>query len=175
MIRALFPATFDPIHNGHIDIALRATQLFDEVVVGVYEMPIKTLLLSTEERVRLVKQAFGEEPKISVTTYHQLTVDFCREIGAQVIVRGLRVFSDFEYEFRMALANAELAPEVETVALITSKEHSFISSTTVREVASLGGDVSSMVPDFVKKALAKRFSEMKDNGEEDYIANPHRD
>lgn len=175
MIRALFPATFDPIHNGHIDIALRATELFDEVVVAVYELPMKAILLSTEDRVKLVKQAFKRQPKITVTTYHELTVDYCQKIGAQVIVRGLRVFSDFEYEFRMALANRQLAPNVETVALITSKEHSFISSSTVREVASLGGDVGGMVPAFVKKALTKRFSEMKANGEEDFPVLPLRD
>lgn len=175
MIRALFPATFDPIHNGHIDIALRAVQLFDEVVVAVYEMPQKSLLFSTEQRLALVEKAFENEKKIKVTTYHELTVDYAREIQAQVVVRGLRVFSDFEYEFRMALANRQLAPDIETIALITSKEHSFLSSTTVREVASLNGDVSSMVPDYVKKALSARFEEMKKNGEGDYIAKPLRD
>lgn len=175
MIRALFPATFDPIHNGHIDIALRASKLFDEVVVSVYEMPQKNLLLSTETRVDLVKETFKNEKKIRVTTYHGLTVDYCREIEAQVIVRGLRVFSDFEYEFRMALANRQLAPDLETVSFITSKEHSFLSSTTVREVASLGGDVTTMVPPHVKKALAARFAEMQKNGEPGYTATPLRD
>lgn len=175
MIRALFPATFDPIHNGHIDIVRRAVKLFDEVVVSVYEMPQKSILLSTGDRVKLVEEAFADQKKIKVTTYNSLTVDYCREVGAQVIVRGLRVFSDFEYEFRMALANRQLAPDIETIALITSKEHSFLSSTTVREVASLGGDVSSMVPDFVKTALTRRFAEMKENGEGDYIATPLRD
>lgn len=171
----MFPATFDPIHNGHIDIALRATELFDEVVVAVYELPMKSLLLSTDDRVNLVKQAFKGNSKITVSTYHELTVDFCKRIEAQVIVRGLRVFSDFELEFRMALANRQLAPDIETIALITSKEHSFISSTTVREVASLGGDVGGMVPDYVKKALSQRFKEMKENGEEDFPINPLRD
>jgi pantetheine-phosphate adenylyltransferase len=175
MIRALFPATFDPIHNGHIDIALRAVKLFDEIVIAVYEMPQKSLLLSTETRVALVEETFKHEPKVKVTTYHGLTVDYCREIDAQVIVRGLRVFSDFEYEFRMALANRQLAPDLETIALITSKEHSFLSSTTVREVASLGGDVSTMVPPHVKKALHARFAEMKTNGEAGYVAQPLRD
>jgi pantetheine-phosphate adenylyltransferase len=175
MIRALFPATFDPIHNGHIDIALRATKLFDEIVVAVYEMPQKNLLLPTETRVALVKETFKAEKKVKVTTYSGLTVDYCREVGAQVVVRGLRVFSDFEYEFRMALANRQLAPDLETVSLITSKEHSFLSSTTVREVASLGGDVGSMVPPHVKAALAARFDEMAANGEPKYPATPLRD
>lgn len=175
MIRALFPATFDPIHNGHIDIALRATKLFDEIVVAVYEMPQKNLLLSTETRVALVEETFKDEKKVKVTTYAGLTVDYAHEIDAQVVVRGLRVFSDFEYEFRMALANRQLAPDLETVSLITSKEHSFLSSTTVREVASLGGDVSSMVPPHVKAALTARFEEMAANGEPKYPATPLRD
>jgi len=172
MIRALFPATFDPIHNGHIDIAMRATQLFDEVIVAVYNRPLKSLLFSPEERQALVEEAFKGTPKIKVMTYDGLTVDFCKEVKAQVIVRGLRVFSDFEYEFRMALANKQLAPEVETVALITSKEHTFLSSTTVREIASLNGDVSSMVPPHVEAALKARF---KDLGHSDFATNALRD
>ena len=162
MIRALFPATFDPIHNGHIDIILRASKLFDELVVAVYERPLKTLLLPPEDRLALVEETFKGEDKLKVIGYSGLTADFCKEIEAQVIVRGIRVFSDFESEFRMALANHELAPEIETIAFITSKEHTFLSSTTVREIASLGGDISSMVPKQVEKALVKRFSEMDD-------------
>ncbi|MEN8241823.1 MAG: pantetheine-phosphate adenylyltransferase [Chloroflexota bacterium] len=173
MIRALFPATFDPIHNGHIDIANRSTKLFDEVVVAVYERPLKSLLFLPEERMALVKETFKATPKIKVVGYAGLTVDFAKEIDAQVIVRGLRVFSDFEYEFRLALANAELAPAIETMALITSKEHTFLSSTTVREIASLGGNVSSMVPDHVRQALDKKFLE-SENGES-FATNALRD
>jgi pantetheine-phosphate adenylyltransferase len=157
MIRAIFPASFDPIHNGHIDIVTRAVKLFDELIVAVYEIPDKRLLFSAEERLGLVNQAFGHESKVKVMPFNGLTVDFCRAVEAQVIVRGLRVFSDFEYEFRLALANHQLAPDIETVALITSKEHTFLSSTTVREIASLHGDVSSMVPGFVSKALKAKF------------------
>lgn len=173
MIRALFPATFDPIHNGHIDIALRATKLFDEVIIAVYERPLKSLLFSPEERMALVERAFKDYPKIKVNGYSGLTVDYCQEIEAQVIVRGLRVFSDFEYEFRLALANAELAPNVETIALITSKEHTFLSSTTVREIASLDGDVSSMVPPFVERALKEKFESLADD--QNYATNALRD
>jgi len=162
MMRALFPATFDPIHNGHIDIVLRASKLFDELVVGVYYRPLKSLLLPPEERLALVEETFKGEAKLTVTGYSGLTADFCREVGAQVIVRGIRVFSDFESEFRMALANHELAPDIETIAFITSKEHTFLSSTTVREIASLGVDISIMVPKHVQKALTKRFSEIED-------------
>ena len=162
MVRAVFPGTFDPIHLGHIDIADRATQLFDELVVAAYDRPLKSLLFSPEERITLVKKSFKDNPKISVMGYSGLTVEFCQAIGAHVIVRGLRVFSDFEYEFRMALANHRLAPNIELVALITAEEHTFLSSSTVREIASLGGDVSSMVPQHVKMALQSRFTELGD-------------
>ncbi len=160
MVRALFPGTFDPIHYGHIDIAHRASRLFDEVYVAVYDRPLKNLLFTPEERLALVKKTFAGEPKIKVIGYSGLTVDVCHEINAQVVVRGLRVFSDFEYEFRMALANHRLASDVEVVALITNEEHTFLSSSTVREIASLGGDVGSMVPPHVQKALEKRFFEL---------------
>lgn len=161
-VRALFPGTFDPIHYGHIDIAHRAARLFDELVIAVYDRPLKSLLFTPEERIKLVQQAFQNHPKISVIGYSGLTIEFCRKIGAQVLVRGLRVFSDFEYEFRMALANHRLAPEIESVAFITDEEHTFLSSTTVREIAALNGDVSSMVPPHVNAALRRRFHELGD-------------
>jgi pantetheine-phosphate adenylyltransferase len=163
MIKAVFPGTFDPIHLGHIDIARRASDLFDEVIIAVYDRPLKTLVFSPEERKELALRALDSNPKIKVAGFSGLTVEFCRKIGAKVIVRGLRVFSDFEYEFRMALANHHLAPEIEVVALITAEEHTFLSSSTVREVASLGGDVSSMVPPHVEQALNKRFQELGDS------------
>jgi pantetheine-phosphate adenylyltransferase len=162
MVRAVFPGTFDPIHYGHIDIVNRATRLFDEVVVAVYDKPLKSLLFPPEVRLKLVRKSFNGEPKIKVMGYSGLTVEFCKAIGAQVIVRGLRVFSDFEYEFRMALANHRLVPEIEVIAFITAEEHTFLSSTTVREIASLGGNVSSMVPPHVGEALAARFKELGD-------------
>jgi pantetheine-phosphate adenylyltransferase len=162
MVRAFFPGTFDPIHLGHLNIAQRACRLFDELVVAVYDRPLKNLLFSPEERLALVRIAFQDEPKVRVIGYRGLTVDACRANHAQVIVRGLRVFSDFEYEFRMALANHRLAPDIESIALITDEEHTFLSSTTVREIASLGGDVSSMVPAHVAVALRRRFAELGD-------------
>jgi pantetheine-phosphate adenylyltransferase len=162
MIRAIFPGTFDPIHYGHIDIARRAARLFDEIVLAVYDKPLKSLLFLPDERIRLVRSAFENDPKITVMGYSGLTVDFCHRIGAQVIVRGLRVFSDFEYEFRMALANHRLNPSIEVIALITAEGHTFLSSSTVRAIAMLGGDVSSMVPPQVEKALKKRFLELGD-------------
>ena len=162
MIRAVFPGSFDPIHYGHMDIASRATRLFDELIVAVYDKPLKSLMFSPEERISLVRQAFSDNPKIKVMGFSKLTVDFCRQVDAQVIVRGLRVFSDFEFEFRMALANARLAPDIESIALITNEEHTFLSSSTVREIAMLQGDVSSMVPAHVEKALKRKIIEAPD-------------
>jgi pantetheine-phosphate adenylyltransferase len=164
MVRAVFPGTFDPIHYGHIDIAQRAARLFDEVIVAVYDRPLKSLLFSPAERLALVQEAFAGREHIQVTVFSGLIVNFCRQTQAQVIVRGLRVFSDFEHEFRMALANHRLAPDVDVVALITSEEHSFLSGSTVREIASLNGDVSSLVPPHVSQALKRRLSELGDDG-----------
>ncbi len=162
MVRALFPGTFDPIHYGHIDIADRAARLFDEVLMAVYDRPLKSLLFDPDERMTLVKQAFKDNPKVRVMGYSGLTVDFARKMKVQVVVRGLRVFSDFEFEFRMALANQRLAPDIETVALITAEQHTFLSSSTVREIAALGGDVSSMVPPYVEKALRSKVTSLGD-------------
>jgi pantetheine-phosphate adenylyltransferase len=163
MVRAVFPGTFDPIHYGHIDIANRAARLFDEVIVAVYDRPLKNALFEPEERLSLVKDTFVNHPKINVRGYSGLTVDYCKIIDAQVIVRGLRVFSDFEYEFRMALANHRLASEIEVVAFITHEAHTFLSSTTVREIASLNGDISSMVPDHVNIALMEKMRMEEDS------------
>jgi pantetheine-phosphate adenylyltransferase len=160
MIKAIFPGTFDPVHYGHIDIAYRAGRLFNELVVAVYDRPMKSALFSPVERIEMAKFAFNDEKNIKVMGYSGLTVEFCKKIGAQVIVRGLRVFSDFEFEFRMALANHRLNPDIEVVALITHEEHTFLSSSTVKEIASLDGDVKSLVPPFVETALKKRFLEL---------------
>ena len=163
MVRAMFPGTFDPIHYGHIDIAERATKLFDELVIAVYDKPLKSLLFSPEERIELVTRAFQCCPKIRVVGYSGLTINMAHQLDAQVLVRGLRVFSDFEFEFRMALANHRLAKDVESVALITSEEHTFLSSSTVREIAMLDGDISSMVPHYVQEALVRKLHGMSDS------------
>lgn len=163
LVRALYPGSFDPIHNGHIDIALRAAGIFDEVIVGVYDMPKKKLLFDVEERFSQVQQAFSQYENIEVAKFSGITVDYARERGAKVLVRGLRVFSDFELEFRMGLANKRLAPEIETVSIMSDIQHISISSSTIREIAELGGDVSSMVPPFIAEALATRFAELRAN------------
>ncbi len=161
---AIFPGSFNPVHYGHIDIAQRALRMFDEVVVAVYVHPGKANLFSGEERVALIQEALRNEPRVRVASYNKLTVDYAREVGAHAIVRGLRVFSDFELEFRMALANRRLAPDIEIVTFIAAEEHLHISSSTIREIASLGGDVSSTTPPHVVAALTRRFEELRAQG-----------
>jgi pantetheine-phosphate adenylyltransferase len=159
------------VHYGHIDLIRRAALIFDEVVVGVYShrRPSKSILFSVDERRKMIEDALaafnGGDHKITTVPFSCLTVDLARELDIPVIMRGLRVFSDFEFEFRFALANRRMAPDVETVNLITREEHTFLSSTTVREIASLGGDVSSMVPPNVAEALYKRFESSDETGD----------
>ena len=159
MIKAIYPATFDPIHFGHIDIARRASAIFDHLIVAVYDRPLKNLLFSIDERMSLAERALSGIPNLTIVRYGGLTVEYTRQIGAQVIVRGLRVVSDFELEWNMALTNRMLAPEIEVVCLMTSQAYAFLSSSTVREVALLGGDVTSMAPPFVAEALYRKAHE----------------
>lgn len=157
----MYPGTFDPVHYGHIDLMERACEIFDEVIVAVFDhgRPSKSILFGVDERVSMINGALNGRTNLKVVPYSGLTVDFARKVEAKVIIRGLRVFSDFEFEFRMALANQRLAPEIEVVNLITREEHTFLSSTIIREIASFNGDVSSMVPPQVGIALQNRFSD----------------
>ena len=156
---AIYPASFDPIHYGHIDIAKRAASIFDRVIVAVYDRPMKNLLFNIDERLHLVEQALHAVPNVEIARYSGLTVEYARQVGAQVIVRGLRVVSDFELEWHMALTNKQLAPDIEVVCLMTSQAYAFLSSSTLREVGLLGGDVSSMAPSFVVEALQRKAVE----------------
>jgi pantetheine-phosphate adenylyltransferase len=161
-VRAVYPGTFDPIHNGHIDIVQRASRIFDEVHLAIYDhktvnSPKKRELFEIEERIHMAQQALMHIENVKVALFSGFAVDYARQVSATVLVRGLRVFSDFELEFRMGLANKRLAPEIETIAIMTDEHHIAISSSTIREIAELGGDVSSMVPPFVAEALRKRY------------------
>ncbi|MGB4802572.1 MAG: pantetheine-phosphate adenylyltransferase [Anaerolineae bacterium] len=156
MTIALYPGTFDPIHNGHIDIATRAAGLFEHVIVGLYDRPAKRLLFSADERAQMARLALAHLPNVTVQLYSSLTVDFAGQIGASVVVRGLRAISDFEFEFQLALTNKKLAPGVETVGLMSSLEYLFLSSTILKEVALLNGPVSDLVPPHVEAALQQK-------------------
>jgi pantetheine-phosphate adenylyltransferase len=156
LIIALYPGSFDPITNGHIDIATRASKLFDKIVIGIFSTPEKNLLFSIDERVKLARQATSHLPNVEVRSYSNITVEFAREIKAQVLVRGLRMIGDFEWEFEMAMMNQMLYPGLETVCFMASQEYQFLSASLIKEVASLGGDIHSLVPKSVAEALVKK-------------------
>ena len=156
MTIAIYPGSFDPITNGHLDIATRAAKLFEKLIIGVYDIPDKHLLFTTEERVELVKQAIAGLPNVTVESFSGLTVDFARRVGAQAIVRGLRIGADFEREFEMALMNKKLCPELELVCLMANQEYQFLSSSLLKEVTRLGGDIDSFVSKHVATALRKK-------------------
>ncbi|MFL5761032.1 MAG: pantetheine-phosphate adenylyltransferase [Thermomicrobiales bacterium] len=159
MMRAIYPGSFDPITHGHLDVAFRAAQIFDNVVLAVYRGSDKPGgMFSVEQRIELARTAVRAAANITVDSFSGLTVDYAHAQGAQVIVRGLRAVSDFEYEFKLAHMNDHLAPDIEVVCLMTSSRHSFISSSLIREVASLGGDVNGLVPDHVRDALLAKMS-----------------
>lgn len=157
MITALYPGSFDPITNGHLDIATRASKIFDKLVIGVYDRPEKHLLFSTEERVELAKKAVAHLKNVKVQPYSGLTVVFAKKIGAKVMVRGLRMSSDFEREFEMEMMNKKLVPDLELVCMMASLQYQFLSSSLLKEVAQLEGCLDNMVPDHVAVALRKKF------------------
>lgn len=158
MTIAVYPGSFDPVTNGHIDVARRARELFDEVIISVARNGAKQALFSVDERVRLIEAAVAGMPGIRVDTFEGLTVDHARTHGATALVRGLRAVSDFEYEFQIALMNRKLAPGLETVFLMPNEKYTYLSSSIVRELARLHTDVSEFVPDAVVQALRARFT-----------------
>ena len=158
MTIAIYPGSFDPITHGHLDIIKRASSIFDKLVIGVYDRPEKRLLFSTEERVQMTKQAIAHLKNAEALSYSGLTVDFAKNAGANVMVRGLRMSSDFEREFEMAMMNKKLAPDLELVCFMASLQYQFLSSSLLKEVAQLGGCLEAMVPDHVAKALREKFA-----------------
>lgn len=165
MTIAIYPGSFDPIHNGHIDIALRAARMFEKVIWAAYDhrVRLKNVLFSSEERVAFMREAVRNIPNIEVLPYHGLTVEFARKVGAKAIVRGLRVTYDFEIEYQMALINRQQADEIDTVCLMTSAEYAFVSSSILKEVALANGRIDEMVPPFVANALRERLAQLGDD------------
>ena len=158
MTVAVYAGTFDPITNGHLDIAVRASRIFEKVIIGVYDAPAgKTILFNTSERVDMAKKATKDVPNIEVRPFTGMVVEFARKVGAQTMVRGLRMSTDFEREFEMALMNKKLDPDLELVCLMTSLQFQFISSSLLKEVTGLGGDIDSLVPKHVAKSLKARL------------------
>ncbi len=154
---ALYGGSFDPLTNGHLDILARARRLADRVIVAILQNDEKKPLFSVEERIEMIREIVGEDPAIPVRSFSGLLVDFARDTGATLLVRGLRAVSDYEYELQMALMNRRLAPEIETVFLMAKEEYSYVSSRLVKEVARLKGDVSGLVPEPVRRRLSDRF------------------
>ena len=163
MTIAVYPGTFDPVHYGHVDIATRAATIFDHLIVAVYSRPLKNLLFTTEERLTLMREALKEIPNVEVDSYGSLTVEYVRQKRATVIVRGLRVTYDFELEYQMALANRKLAPEIDTVCLMTGLEHAFLSSSNIKEIVMHGGCVDRLVPPHVAGALTEKAQALGDD------------
>ncbi|MHB1295657.1 MAG: pantetheine-phosphate adenylyltransferase [Anaerolineae bacterium] len=158
MTVAVYPGSFDPVHYGHIDIARRAAPLFERLIIGVFDRPQKNVLFSAEERRDMWRDALADIPNTEVRIYNTLTVNFVRQMNASIVVRGLRVISDFEVEIQMAFTTRKLAPEIDVVCLMTSLEYAFISSSIVKDVARSGGPVSAFVPPQVECALRARLA-----------------
>ena len=156
MTIAVYPGSFDPITNGHLDIIIRASKLFDKLIIGVYDNPDKLVLFTTEERAELVEKSVTNLPNVEVRVFSGLTVDFAREVNARTIVRGLRMSADFEREFDLAMMNKKLSPDIELICLMSELKYQFLSSSLLKEAAQLGGNVDNLVPKHVAEALEKK-------------------
>ena len=161
--KAVYPGSFDPITNGHVDIIQRGLRIFDKIIVAVLENPVKNPLFSAEERVRMIKKVFEQENKIEVKSFHGLLVEFAARNKAQIVIRGLRAVSDFEYEFQMALMNRRLSEDVETFFMMPSVNYTFLSSKIVKEVFALGGSIKDLVPPLVERRLHEKFEEDRES------------
>jgi pantetheine-phosphate adenylyltransferase len=159
-VRAIFPGSFDPITNGHLDVVRRGIKLFDELVIAVGRSPIKNQLFSPEERVAMIAELIEDMPGVSVESFEGLTVEYAAKTQASAILRGLRSLTDVQYEFQLAMTNRAVAG-IETVFIMTSEQYGFTSSTLIREVASLGGDLSNLIPAGVQRRLEGRFSRLR--------------
>ncbi|HOJ26257.1 MAG TPA: pantetheine-phosphate adenylyltransferase [Candidatus Saccharicenans sp.] len=159
--KAIYPGSFDPITNGHVDIIQRGKKIFDSIIVGVLDNPKKTPFFSTEERVELIEQVFANDRAVEVKSFSGLLVDFAHQNKVNIVIRGLRAISDFEYEFQMALMNRKLAGDIETLFMMPSLKYSFLSSNLVREAFQLGGCVKGLVPPLVEEALKNKLSNSK--------------
>jgi pantetheine-phosphate adenylyltransferase len=157
---AIYPGTFDPVTNGHTDLVKRAARVFEKVIIAIAESPHKVPLLPLQQRIELVQSCLSDVKNIEVVGFSSLLMDFVQQVGAGVVVRGLRAVSDFEYEFQLASMNRHLAPEIETLFLTPDERYSFISSSLVKEVARLDGDVSEFVAPPVRQALLQRFRKL---------------
>jgi pantetheine-phosphate adenylyltransferase len=163
---AVYPGSFDPVTLGHLDVLERATLIFDRVIMAVLENPGKSGLFTVEERVELIRQSVNENPRVEVDTFHGLTVEYARRVGAAAIVRGLRAVSDFENEFQMALMNRRLAPEIHTVFLMTSFSNFYVSSSLIKEVYRFGGIVEDVLPPPSARAMRRRFGRTEESEEQ---------
>lgn len=161
--KAVYPGSFDPITNGHVDIIQRGLRIFDKIIVAVLENPVKNPLFSAEERVRMIKKVFEQEKKIEVKSFHGLLVEFAARNKAQIVIRGLRAVSDFEYEFQMALMNRKLSEDVETFFMMPSVNYTFLRSKLVKEVFALGGSIKDLVPPLVERRLHEKFEEDRES------------
>lgn len=158
MITAIYPGSFDPLTNGHLDVITRASNMFDKVIVGVLNNSSKSPSFSAEERVSFIKRATKNLNNVEAVSFNGLLVDFARKQNAKIIIKGLRAVSDFEYEFQMALANKSQAEEIETVFITTNKEYMFLSSSIVKELARYGGDLTTLVPEEIKEEILNKLS-----------------
>ena len=161
MLRAIYPGSFDPVTNGHLDVIRRSSKMVDELIVGVLNNNAKMPLFSVEERVRMLKEVTKDIPNVRIYPFDGLLIDFAAEMEAGVVIRGLRAITDFEYELQMSQTNHKLNPDVETIFLTTSIEYSYLSSTTVKEIASYNGDITQFVPEAVVGKLEQKMKEKR--------------